>query len=67
MPDGANVGGPSLRGLHWLVETDVPTLMRLGRCSRYEIMQVRKLARAQLKKADLLECFAATERLRSGA
>jgi hypothetical protein len=65
-PDGDR-SAPSLAGLHWLVETDVTTLMRLGNCSRYDVVQAQKAARAQLKMAELLECHARTQRLRAAA
>lgn len=40
--------------LRWLVEADVSTLMRWGQCSRYDVVQAQKLARAELTARRLL-------------
>lgn len=50
--------------LQWLIDTEVSTLMRIGECSRYDVMQVQKLARAELTARRLLAGFAETQRLR---
>lgn len=40
--------------LEWLATADVSTLMRWGRCSRYDVIQAQKLARAELTARRLL-------------